>query len=346
MACVDVIIPLYNKQGTILRTIESVRNQRFCDWRIIVVDDGSADNGPELVRSLNDSRIDIIVQENRGPGAARNAGIAAASAPYLAFLDADDQWYPWYLENAVRAIQSHNVSFVGTTYYEWPKQIDMAGYWARRGAREGVYELTGAEPAGLTGSLVLFFRVWNTVVLKEAACRCGCFYEKEKCCYGEDTVFFARLVFNEKFAIIGPPAVRHNKQDSGLTNVQTERVIPFLLEPKILLDYCLPDRSKLAELVIARLALRTAHHKARNGFKEQAAGLLRRFPKTREFGFLYFKCRLEIILSRYLPYWVRFKCFVGPKLRLFVRAWKINSRESEGNFNCERYKNHGGDTGV
>jgi len=318
MASVDVIIPLYNKQDTILRTIESVRNQRFCDWRIIVVDDGSTDNGPAFVRQLNDSRIEIIVQENRGPGAARNAGIAAASAPYVAFLDADDQWYPWYLENAVRAIQSADVGFVGTTYYEWPKQIDMTGYWARRGAREGTYELTGAESTRLAESLVLFFHVGNTVIRTETARRYVGFYEGGKCVYGEDTVFFARLVFNEKFAIIGPPAVRHNRQDSGLTNVQTGRVIPFLSEPEILLDYCPPDRAGLAELVIARLALRAAHHKARNGFKEQAVSLLTRFPKTREFAFLYFRSRLEIMLSRYLPYWAGFKCFAGPPARLFL----------------------------
>ena len=77
--------------------------------------------------------------------------------------------------------------------------------------------------------------------------------------------------------------------------------------------------------MIARLALRTAHHKARNGFKEDAVELLRRFPDSKEYGLLYYRCRCEIALSGVLPYWTRFRCAVGPPIRLFVKslAWKL-----------------------
>ena len=94
MAAVDIIVPLYNKEKTIRRTLESILAQTFSDWRTIIINDGSSDHSVKIVRQIEDSRIQIIEQDNRGPGAARNAGLRIATAPCVAFLDADDQWHP------------------------------------------------------------------------------------------------------------------------------------------------------------------------------------------------------------------------------------------------------------
>lgn len=325
MAAVDVIVPLYNKEATVERTIRSILRQTFRDWNLIVVDDGSTDRGPERVRRLANPRIRLISQENRGPGAARNAGMAAGDSPYIAFLDADDEWYPWYLENAVRAIESRPVSFVGSMYYEWPGQTDMTSCWKKRGVLPGVYMIRGDEPADLIESFCFFFHVGSTLVRREAAERCDGFYQEEKCTFGEDTVFFTRLVFNEPFAVIEPAAVRHNRQDSGLSNTFERAEAPFLLEPEIILDYVPPEKKALAGRVLTRMALRTVHHLARNGYRRRAEELLRRFPQSRSFPLLYRRCRLEIVLSPVLPYWVKFKCAVGPRLRLGIKKllWKL-----------------------
>jgi glycosyltransferase involved in cell wall biosynthesis len=98
---VSVIVPLYDKQRTVEAALGSITAQTREDFEIIVVDDGSRDSGPELVRAFPDSRVRLIRQQNSGPGAARNRGIAEARGKYLAFLDADDEWDPDFLERAV-----------------------------------------------------------------------------------------------------------------------------------------------------------------------------------------------------------------------------------------------------
>ncbi|HDS85226.1 MAG TPA: glycosyltransferase family 2 protein [Phycisphaerales bacterium] len=319
MSTVDIIVPLYNKQGTVARTIESILSQTHTDWRLIVVDDGSTDEGAKVVQSFDDSRINLLRQDNRGPGAARNTGINAATADLIAFLDADDQWYPWYLENAVRAIENNAVSLVGSYYYEWPQQMDMTRHWQRRGVRPGVHLITNRMPPKQIEAMVLFFHVGTTLVRCETAIRYGGFYE-DHCLSGEDTIFFARLVLNEPFMVIGPAAVRHNRQDSGLSVAHDVPLSPALTDPDVILAYCSEDKKQAARLFLMRLALRTAHHKARNGLKEQAVYLLEKYPDTRRFVLEYLRCKAETKLSRWMPYWVKFKCTVGPSTRRFLKT--------------------------
>jgi hypothetical protein len=100
----DVVMPLYNKEKFVAETIESVLAQSFPDWRLFVVDDGSTDRGADVVRGYGDPRITLIEQVNQGVGPARNAGIRAGKAEWIAFIDADDLWNADHLEelNALR----------------------------------------------------------------------------------------------------------------------------------------------------------------------------------------------------------------------------------------------------
>jgi glycosyltransferase involved in cell wall biosynthesis len=101
----SVVIPLYNKAGHIVNTIKSVLAQNFRDFEIIVVDDGSTDGGADLVKSFNETKIRLFIQKNCGVSVARNRGVAESSAEFIAFLDADDEWYPWHLEEMESLIQ-------------------------------------------------------------------------------------------------------------------------------------------------------------------------------------------------------------------------------------------------
>jgi glycosyltransferase involved in cell wall biosynthesis len=93
----SVVIPLYNKVDSVNRALESVCAQRYAAAEIIVIDDGSSDGSAEKIRRLNIPSLKIIQQTNQGVSAARNLGVSLASFPYIAFLDADDQWSPFYL---------------------------------------------------------------------------------------------------------------------------------------------------------------------------------------------------------------------------------------------------------
>lgn len=100
----SVVIPLYNKAPHIEATLRSVLSQQLAPVEIIVVDDGSTDGGDQLVSGFSHQGVRLIRQCNRGPSAARNVGVAAASAAYVAFLDADDTWLPMHLASLQQAI--------------------------------------------------------------------------------------------------------------------------------------------------------------------------------------------------------------------------------------------------
>lgn len=93
----SIIIPLYNKSKFILRTIESVFQQSFQEWEIIIIDDGSTDDGFQKVLNLNSKRITLLQKKNTGVSESRNLGISKAQFPFIAFLDADDFWHKDYL---------------------------------------------------------------------------------------------------------------------------------------------------------------------------------------------------------------------------------------------------------
>lgn len=116
---ISIIIPLYNKAASIVSTLYCILNQTFTDWEVVVVDDGSTDGSGELVDAINDSRIRLIRQQNRGVSAARNRGIQEAKGEFIAFLDADDSWCSEYLETQFALTQKYPDCDVFATNYEF-----------------------------------------------------------------------------------------------------------------------------------------------------------------------------------------------------------------------------------
>ena len=97
---VSIIMPTYNSHQWISYSIQSVLEQYYEQWELLIVDDGSTDNTKNIVKDfLNDKRIKYHYQENYGPASARNYGISKALGKYLAFLDSDDLWKPNKLRN-------------------------------------------------------------------------------------------------------------------------------------------------------------------------------------------------------------------------------------------------------
>jgi len=105
---VSVVISAYQKAQFLPRTLQSVLDQTFQDFEVIVVDDGSTDSTREIVESFvkNDSRVEYVYQENQGPGSARNTGMRTAQAELIALLDGDDAWLPDKLEHQVQVMKA------------------------------------------------------------------------------------------------------------------------------------------------------------------------------------------------------------------------------------------------
>ncbi len=105
----SVVIPVYNRAGSLGNALRSVLAQTCPDYEIVVVDDGSTDNPKSAVDRFSDPRIRLIRQDNRGGGAARNAGIGSARGRFIAFLDSDDEFLPDHLETMKRLLEgTHN----------------------------------------------------------------------------------------------------------------------------------------------------------------------------------------------------------------------------------------------
>jgi glycosyltransferase involved in cell wall biosynthesis len=115
---VSVIIPTYNRGWIVKEAIDSVFEQDFSDYELIVVDDGSDDNTPTILKAYG-KKIIVLHQANKGVSAARNRGIAAASGRLIAFLDSDDLWLPRKLSAQVKFFKDHPDAVINQTQERW-----------------------------------------------------------------------------------------------------------------------------------------------------------------------------------------------------------------------------------
>ena len=119
MPVFSIIIPLYNKQNDIAATLQSVFAQTFVDYEVFVINDGSTDGSEGEVRRFDDGRLVYIKTENRGVSQARNLGIESSKGEYIAFLDADDHWFPGHLETLHQLITEYPQAGLFATNYRF-----------------------------------------------------------------------------------------------------------------------------------------------------------------------------------------------------------------------------------
>jgi glycosyltransferase involved in cell wall biosynthesis len=127
-ALVSIITPSYNSAKFIAETIQSVQNQTHQNWEMIIVDDASSDETENIVLSIiqNDSRIQFHkLSQNSGPAVARNTAIEKASGDFMTFIDADDIWFPTFIENNIKTIQETAIPFVFSSYKRSNEQLEF-----------------------------------------------------------------------------------------------------------------------------------------------------------------------------------------------------------------------------
>ena len=118
--CISIITPIYNSENFISKTIESVLEQTYKNWEMIIVDDVSSDGSCSIIEKYikKDNRIRLMqLSENSGPAIARNCAIKGAKGRYIAFLDSDDLWHPDKLSKQIAFMQEQDIALSYTSYY-------------------------------------------------------------------------------------------------------------------------------------------------------------------------------------------------------------------------------------
>ncbi len=241
---VSVIIPTYNRACLLPRAVHSVLSQDYENLELIIVDDGSTDETPELIAQVADPRVRYIrFAENRGIGAARSAGVQAARGDLIAFNDSDDVWLPGKLSHQVDLFRRHpQVDVVFGDYYN----VDQLHGTMQRGFEqtrkglellrvrpliEGVYEVVGGMPEAL---LCVNFVATPTVVLRRRVFdSTGSF--RTDLSGPEDFEFWFRVATKEaRFAYTTRPLIERHKDAQSIT-ASVAAFVPRMLQA---LDYC------------------------------------------------------------------------------------------------------------
>ena len=182
----SVIIPLYNKEKSVISTVESVLNQTYPHFELIIVNDGSTDSSLEVVQQFDDPRIRIIDKANGGVSSARNVGIKAAKYDYIIPLDADDLWMPYALAEFNTLIMNFpNAQVFATNFNITDKNIKGS---SKKYYVTDFYYLSA-----------VFMAKWNIPIMVTGCvafhsnCISSCGLYDEKVSHGEDIDFWMRL---------------------------------------------------------------------------------------------------------------------------------------------------------
>ena len=215
----SVIIPLFNKAPYIRKAVESVVGQTYNGWELVVVDDGSTDGSSDIVKSIDDSRIRHVRQDNAGVSAARNRGITESTAPFICFLDADDWWEPTFLEEMAGLIKRHpDAGIYGTGYYivkNGKKRVAPIG--VDEGFSEGEINYCKVYTKTLCMPLTSITVAMPRRVFEEN----GGFKTHLK--FGEDFDLWIRVALKHKVVLLNKPLCNYN-QDVDVTNRGTHHL--------------------------------------------------------------------------------------------------------------------------
>ncbi|GAA2028852.1 hypothetical protein GCM10009819_10660 [Agromyces tropicus] len=218
---VTVVIPLHDRGRYIGETLRSVLGQSFARFEVIVVDDASTDDGPDVVRAfLDDPRVTLVLRSHGGVGAARNAGaaLAAASSEYLIFMDDDDVCEPGLLGSLVDALEAHTEASGAFVRGEF---IDSDGGPVHDGAfrdqmiaREELGLADGAASDAFRGLDQVFLATpvvpMGTLLVRRAAFEATGGYDPTFV-VGQDWDFTIRLVRQAPLVVVDRALVRYRR---------------------------------------------------------------------------------------------------------------------------------------
>lgn len=219
----SIIIPLYNKQESVTASVQSILDQTFQEFEIVVVNDGSTDASVERLKEIEDPRIRLIEQQNQGVSVARNTGIAHACNRYIAFLDADDLWHPDYLKCMSQSIECFpdykwwGANYISTTGDDKIRENDSLSFEVRK-EDINVVDFFESSLKRYTVHMTSF------VAKREALMGSAQFPVGFK--YYEDLEVFCRLALKSRLPLV-PHVLSYWRQDGENRACNRRKVMPL-----------------------------------------------------------------------------------------------------------------------
>jgi len=257
---VSVIMPAYNTEKYIRESIQSVRDQTYANWELLVVDDGSTDKTADIIRqyAAQDSRIKYLFQQNGRQAKARNTAIENSHGTLIAFLDSDDLWLPEKLERQLQAMKATNADVIysnGLIIYEPGAVPGRTDFSIVAGTIEG---------RKMLDVLLLQNRipVQSVLVRKEAYRNAGPFDESPQFHGCEDYELWLRLAAHGAlFHGVSEKLIKYRRHSAATTNQNSK-----WLKPALRVVSCHIDEGTLDE--------KTKHNRLRQLYRDLIAALL------------------------------------------------------------------------
>jgi len=273
---VTVVVPTFNAGQLLLETLESVRSQTVQDVEVIVVDDGSTDGTPDLVRRER-PEVRVIEQPNGGVSRARNRGLAETRTPFVCFLDQDDVWHPLQLERQLACFEAHPEAVaVATPYWFWHPDTN-ASYrlepWPDDQGREKL--VCGFDGWTYHQFLRDCWALTSATLLRAESVRAAGGFD-ETLPYSEDWDLWLRLARRQPFLQLAWPPVRYRQHpDQGSRKVRQRDYRSELLQ-RVAASHglCSPDGQCLSQREfrqqLARYRMEFGYHLLAGGASRRA----------------------------------------------------------------------------
>jgi glycosyltransferase involved in cell wall biosynthesis len=236
MVKISVILPVYNSEEYIRQSVESVLNQTFHDFELIIVNDGSTDDTLNILKQIDDKRIRLISQSNQGPGAARNNALKIARGEYIMYLDSDD----WYSEDALeisyREITKYDADLTFFQMINYNNGEVYENDWFDLKTFDETFENRAFTPDETPGSIFdLSVGVCQKIYSHEFLKRIDAQFPEG--IFFEDMPFFYYVYLKaERISIIKKHLYYRRKHDESITHVVDEKFLDTVPVGQRLMD--------------------------------------------------------------------------------------------------------------
>lgn len=224
---ISLIIPVYNVENFLVRALDSVKSQTFKNFEVIIVDDGSTDKSLEIAKKYCDENENfrLIQQENKGPGAARNAALKISRGEYIGFMDSDDYLEPEFLESLYSAAVNSDADIACCNFNLYYPEKDIKIYMPFN-SLPGVYSKTTALRKLILDMGIHYF-VWNKLSKRKI------FFENDvqfDDMYFEDIATSPKIFYYaEKIVLIGKALYNYTSRDTSiLHSMNVKKINDFI----------------------------------------------------------------------------------------------------------------------